>query len=224
LTGNGWLTGVQAAQYIGNDMNYDFFNPNDSIQLRGSVLEFSPICRNHYMPSSASLQGPMVGVASGWVEEKRATRDLAPDDPAYIQLVTEWFQSQGNSPTEIHITRILQVDIEGDGVDEVLLSASYFKEKSFSFYTQTGDYSIVLMRKVIGNRVLTIPLVGEYYVTSVPELEISYPNTYTLAEALDLNRDGTLEVIVDVRRWEGWGAIVYRVDGQNVREVMRAIC
>ena len=77
------------------------------------------------------------------------------------------------------------------------------------------------MRKVVGNHVVTVPLVGEYYVTSVPQLEISYPNTYTVVEAVDLNGDGTLEVVVDVRRWEGWGAIVYRVDGQNVREVNR---
>jgi hypothetical protein len=166
----------------------------------------------------------MVGVVSGWITEKRATIDLATDDPTYVQAVAEWFQSQGNSPTEIHITRILQADIEGDGVNEILLSASYFKEKSFTFYTETGDYSVVLMRKVIGNNVLTIPLVKDYYVSSIPELEMSYPNTYTLAEAVDLNGDGTLEVIVDVRRWEGWGAIVYRVDGQNVREVLRAVC
>jgi hypothetical protein len=55
---------------------------------------------------------------------------------------------------------------------------------------------------------------------------LSYPflHTYTLAEAVDLNHDGTLEVVVDVSHWEGGGAIVYRVDGQNVREVMKAIC
>jgi hypothetical protein len=66
--------------------------------------------------------------------------------------------------------------------------------------------------------------VQDYYVTSLPEAELTYPLTYALAGALDLNRDGTLEVIVDVSRWEGGGAIVYRVDGQNVREVLRTIC
>jgi hypothetical protein len=80
------------------------------------------------------------------------------------------------------------------------------------------------MRKVTGNDILTIPLVKDYYVTSLPEAELNYPLTYTLAGALDLNQDGSLEVIVDVSRWEGGGAIVYRVDGQNVREVLRAIC
>jgi hypothetical protein len=78
------------------------------------------------------------------------------------------------------------------------------------------------MRKVLGNNVLTIPLISEYYLSSAPEL--SYPRTYTMAEAIDLNRDGILEVVVDVSRWEGNGAIVFRVDGQNAREVLRAIC
>ena len=220
--GDGWISGVQAAQYMFNETDYDFVNPKGSIQIRGSALEFDPTCGNHFMPSSVVLPEPMVGVARGWITEKRGTTDLSTDDPAYIQAVTEWFQSQGNSPAEIHITRILQVDMEGDGVNEILLSASYFTEK-FAFLTETGDYSIVLMRKVTGNTVVTVPLVKEYYVSTDPELEMSYPNTYTLAEAVDLNGDGTLEVVVDVRRWEGWGAIVYRVDGQNVREVLRAM-
>jgi hypothetical protein len=224
LTGNGWLSGIQAAQFIGSDMKYDFYNPNGSIQMRGNPLDFDPTCQNHFMRSSVVLSEPMVGVVSGWIPEKRDTRELSTDDPAYVEALTEWFESQGNSPSEIRITHILQADMEGDGVNEVLLSASYFKEQTQPFYAETGDYSVVLMRKVVGNDVVTVQLAGEFYVTSVPELEIAYPNTYTLAEALDLNGDGTLEVVVDVRRWEGWGAIVYRVDGQNVREVLKAIC
>jgi hypothetical protein len=204
-------------------MNYDFFSSSGLVQIQGSVSEFGPPCPNYFINSSVVVSESMVGVAGGWVTQKRSTRDLSIDDPAYLQAVAEWFQSQGNSPREIRITRILQVDMEGDGVDEVLISASYFTEK-MSLLTETGDYSVVLMRKVIGNQVVTIPLVKDYYVSSVPEFEVSYPNTYTLADAVDLNGDGTLEVIVDVRHWEGWGAIVYRVDGQNVREVMRAIC
>src|SRR5688572_16494845 len=151
--GDGWISGVQAAQYMFNEMDYDFFNPKESIQIKGSTLEFDPTCGNHFMTSSVALPEPMVGVASGWITEKRGATELSTNDPANIQAVAGWFQSQGNSPAEIHITRILQVDIEGDGVNEILLSASYFTEK-FAFLTETGDYSIVLMRKVIGNNVL----------------------------------------------------------------------
>ena len=217
----GWVSAENAFPYVKNEAEYDFFSPRGSIKLRGTTLEISPTCRQYFMRSSAVLPESMVGVASGWVTGKRETTDLSPTDPAYVQAVTEWFQSRGASPGEIHITRILQADLEGDGINEVLLSATYFKDIS-GHMTETGDYSVVLMRKVLGNNVLTIPLISEYYVSSAPEL--SYPRTYTLAEAIDLNRDGILEVVVDVSRWEGNGAIVFRVDGQNAREVLRAIC
>ena len=222
-TDRGWLSGADASAYVDPEKVYDFFGRSGPIQVPGSPLEFNLTCRNYFMHSSVVMSEAMVGVTSGWVTQRRATTDLSIDDPTYIQAVTEWFQSQGNSPAEIHVTRILQADIEGDGVNEVLLSASYFQDTS-GHMTRTGDYSVVLMRKVTGNEVVTIPLVKDYYVSSVPELELSYPRTYTLSQALDLNRDGTLEVIVHVSRWEGGGAIVYRVDGQNVREVMRVIC
>lgn len=222
-TDRGWLSGADASSYVDPATAYDFFTLDGPIQVPGSPLEFSHTCQNYFMHSSVVRPEAMVGVASGWVTQQRGIRDLSPDDPSYVQAVTEWFQSQGDSPTEIRITRILQVDIEGDGVNEILLSASYFQDTS-GHMTRTGDYSVVLMRKVTGNDVVTIPLVKDYYVSSVPELELSYPKTYTLAQALDLNRDGNLEVIVHVSRWEGGGAIVYRLDGQNVREVMRTIC
>ena len=220
---HGWLSGIQAAQFINSEITYDLLEQNGSIQIRGSALEFDPVCGNHVLPSSVVLSEPVVGVASGWVSDRRGSKDLSTDNAEYVQAVMDWFQSQGNSPAEIRITHILQVDIEGDGIDEILLSASYFKEK-LSLLTETGDYSVVLLRKVIGNDVITIPLVKDYYVSSIPEVEVSYPNTYIVVDVLDLNGDGTLEVIVDAQRWEGWGAVVYRVDGQNVREVMRTVC
>ena len=219
----GWLSGGHAAHYMSNQTAYDFYSPRGFFQTPGSAPERSPICENYYLRSPAALPEPMVGVANGWIPQKRLTSELAVNDPSYTQMLWEWFQGQGNSPAEIQITRILQVDIEGDEVNEVLLSASYFKETTGQI-AETGDYSVVLLRKVIGNTVLTIPLIKEYYVTSTPQQEMSYPYTYTLLDAVDLNRDGTLEVVVDVRRWEGGGALVFRVDGQNVREVLRAIC
>jgi hypothetical protein len=180
----GWISAENASAYVNSGTEYDFFNPGGSFRVPGSTLEFSPICRKHFMRSTAALPEPMVGVASGWVSEKRATRDLATDDPSYVKAVAEWFQLQGNSPAEIHITRILQVDIEGDGVDETLLSVTFFKDPS-GHLAETGDYSVILMRKVFGNQVLTIPLLKDYYVSSVPGGELSYPNTYTLVDALD---------------------------------------
>jgi hypothetical protein len=96
----GWISAENAFAYINNEAEYDFFNPRGSFKLRGSTLELSPACRYHFMRSSASLPESMVGVASGWVTEQREIRELTSNDPAYIQAVTEWFQSRGGQGGE----------------------------------------------------------------------------------------------------------------------------
>jgi hypothetical protein len=87
--GDGWISGLQAAQYMFNEMDYDFFNPNGSLQIMGSAIEFDPICRNHFMRSSVVLPEPMVGVYSDWITQKRETTNPSTDDPTYIQAVIE---------------------------------------------------------------------------------------------------------------------------------------
>jgi hypothetical protein len=78
------------------------------------------------------------------------------------------------------------------------------------------------MRKVAGNDAMTIPLVADFYISK--ELEITYPRTYFLANFIDLNQDGILEVVVGIQKWEGFGAVVFQIDGQNVTEALRAEC
>jgi hypothetical protein len=88
--------------------------------------------------------------------------------------------------------------------------------------TEAGDYSLVLMRKLTGNIVLTISVVEDVYTSQEPELR--FPFTYSIANFIDLNQDGILELVVEINRWEGFGAAVYEVDGQEVNQVLREIC
>jgi len=77
------------------------------------------------------------------------------------------------------------------------------------------------MRKVVGNDAVTIPIVGDVYHSQEPE--ITYPLTYSLANFIDLNQDGNLEVVVDIRKWEKFGAIIYQIDGQDVIQSLGAV-
>lgn len=49
--------------------------------------------------------------------------------------------------------------------------------------------------------------------------EMTLPQEYSLEKFLDLNWDGVSDVIVDIRRWEGDGAVIYQVGGQNITQV-----
>jgi len=120
----------------------------------------------------------------------------------------------------VEISQILRVDIEGDGTEEVLISASHFVEPT-GHDVEFGDYSLVLMRKVIGNSVETVPLVADYY---YQEAANQFPLTYTTTFPADLNNDGVMEVIVGVERWEGSGVIVFEIDGTKVHPVFEVLC
>ena len=54
--------------------------------------------------------------------------------------------------------------------------------------------------------------------------EITYPRTYSLANFIDLNQDGRLEVIVEIQKWEGFGARVFQIDGEDVLPALSAEC
>jgi hypothetical protein len=113
------------------------------------------------------------------------------------------------------ILHIFRIDLEDDGVDEIFISASHLDDSQHT--TRNGDYSIILMRKVAGNEAVTTPLIADIYRSK--EAETTYPRTYTLANFMDLNQDGILEVVVDYHRWEEDGALIYPIQGQQITQV-----
>jgi hypothetical protein len=78
------------------------------------------------------------------------------------------------------------------------------------------------MRQVAGNEVLTRLIVGDVY--NSPEPKLTFPRTYSIANFIDLNQDGVLEVVVEIRGWEKFGAIVYQIDEGDVIQTLRAEC
>jgi hypothetical protein len=187
----------------------------------GKTPQVFPSCQGYTITTEIDVnEVGMVSVLDGWTITKRPTTEISADDPFYRQVVLDWLTSEGVNAPEIQSLRIFRVDLEGDGTDEVFISATHLDESQHM--TRAGDYSIVLMRKVVGNDAVTNALVGDVYNSQAPEL--TYPRTYSLANFIDLNQDGIAEVIVEIQQWEGFGAIVYQIDGDDVIQTLRAEC
>lgn len=181
-----------------------------------------PRCAERTIGSDYSTNVPhVIGVEQGWDVIYRPWREIAVDTPVYYGAVADWLLAQGFTLPVVEIDRILLVDLEGDGVDEVFISASHFEDAS-GHMAEQGDYSILLMRKLVGAEVVTVPVVADLYTS--PTAEQVFPLTYLLGNLLDLNQDGVLDLIVAVERWEGNGVILYEVEGTSVAEVLRSIC
>jgi hypothetical protein len=187
----------------------------------GKAPEFSPICKMYSVGTDAALdEAGFVGVVDSWEITKRTVTELSTDGQVYHQAVTDWLRTEGVPAPQVDSIHVYRVDIEGDGIDEVFIHATHLDESQHT--TKAGDYSVILMRQVVGNEAVTKLVVGDIYRSQ--DLEITYPRTYTLANFIDLNQDGVLEVVVDIQKWEGFGARIFQIDGQDVIQTLSAEC
>jgi hypothetical protein len=217
VQGNTWLSPEQAAAQFSGAYSYDVCPfAKGGFQVYGYAPEFSHPSASYSLQTDSSFnEFGMVGVAQGWPVRQVIPLELSLDNETYQNVVSDWLIGEGIARPERGSLRIFRVDLEGDGVDEVFISATHLDESQHT--SKSGDYSLVLMRKVVGNDVATLPIVADVYHSQEPE--ITYPRTYSLANFIDLNQDGILEVIVDFQQWEKVGAMIYQVKGQGITQV-----
>ena len=225
------LGGTENGEWLGPETVLPHLSDGETYQLysldgpRESVTGMQPmrdnICPVYWVTTGTDFQGSLeVGVTGTWDVTPRLAQEIPTDHANYVEAVEGWLVGQNISEPAVEISQILRVDIEGDGTEEVLISASHFVEPT-GHSVEYGDYSLVIMRKVVGNSVVTVPIVADYY---YQEVEVQFPRTYAPVFLADLNNDGVLEILVGVKRWEGSGVVVYEVDEANVRKVFETVC
>ena len=217
-----WLSPEVILPDLFDEETYQTFRmEGPSGSAKGKQPVFEPLCKAYQVETdSYPLSGPAVGVTGSWDVTPRLVQEIPADTPTYVDELTNWLVGKGFPEPVVEISQILRVDLEGDGTEEVLISASHFVEPtghSVSF----GDYSLIIMRKVVGDTVETIPILADYY---YQDNEIQFPLTYALTFPADLDDDGVLEVLVGVERWEGSGMIIFEIEGTTARPIFEALC
>jgi hypothetical protein len=226
------LGGVSRETWLAPDMSVSRFSGAGTYSLHSFMQKakyfvgttapaFSPTCEGYIVGSGTTLDGSsFVGVLDGWDVTKRPVMELSDEEHFYQQAVLDWLKSEDVFDPQVDSVHVDRVDIEGDGVDEIFISATHLDDSQHT--TKAGDYSIILMRQVVGNEAVTKLVVGDVYRSQ--ELEITYPRTYSLANFIDLNQDGRLETVVETQKWEGFGAGVFLIDGEDVIQALSAEC
>ena len=183
--------------------------------------------------SSKPKEG-VIGLAATWNALPRKPAIADATQSVYVEAVRDFLKARGVTDPKVRITRILRVDLDGKGEEEVLISATnYFTDEKSNDTSaapfpeapiqapQPGSYSIVIVRRMINGNVQTKLVAGEVYAKSDESVA---PNVYNLAAVLDLNGDGKLEVIVHSFYYEGGQTTIYCCDPDKIEEVLTVEC
>lgn len=169
-----------------------------------------------------------VAVGGDWNALPRVPRLASANDAVYRRLVAGILRKHGFVRPKVNITQVIRIDLDGDGREEVLVSATHLAgglggaDRGMAFRAEPGDYSLVLLRKIVNGRVRDIPLVEEYFPRK--DSEHWTPNQHKVAAVLDLNGDGRMEVILHGAYYEGSWSTVFRLDGDKVENVFGCGC
>jgi hypothetical protein len=172
---------------------------------------------------SSEPKDGVVALSAPWNALPRKPQIADPTQQVYVDAVREFLESRRMSDPKVKITRILRVDLDGDGEEEVLINATNYFTKDGDVPMDTaapGSYSIVLLRRVVAGKVQTEFVAGELYVKD----ESSASNLYEIPAVLDLNGDGKLEVIVHSHYYEGAETTIYDCSGGECKAVLSVAC
>ncbi len=164
-----------------------------------------------------------IAVAAPWNAMPRVPRKQDTTQPVYQKAVADFLVSKKIRDPKVHITQIVRIDLDGDGEEEVLISATnYFtRDGSVPSASPANSYSFVLLRRVVGGQVETMLVDGEFYPKAAT---FNAPNEYKITAVLDLDGDGKMEVIVESSYYEGGGTAVYRVTGKKAEQLVIIGC
>ena len=151
-----------------------------------------------------------LAIAADWDVVPHPIEMLSTESEIYIDIVADVLVGQGVIDPAPELRQVIRTDLEGDGVDEVIVIAGHDGLFGAGGAVAAGDYSIAILRRLIEGEVQTAILgfftVGDDF---DPTTDAPYIVVYRVAAVADLNGDGRMEIAVNDRYYEGSGTIVY---------------
>jgi hypothetical protein len=216
---------------LSGETTYEVYGLTDSLgEAKGGKPKPSEenVCSDVLTVSlSPETDNGLIAIAGPWNALPRKPRVTDTTQAVYVDAVRDFLKTKGIDQPKVKIDNILRVDLDGDGEDEVLISATnYFsKDNRVPMRSPAGSYSMVLLRCVVAGKVETQLIEGEFYPKAYVSDEASFnaPNAYKVIAVLDLDGDGKMEVVVASGYYEGEATTIYRCDPKRLRLYFRSV-
>jgi hypothetical protein len=227
-----WIKADEAAKSIGDEATYRIYGLTQSLgEAKGGKPKPSEedVCSDVLTVSlSPKPDKGAIALAAPWNALPRKPRVSDTTQQVYVEAVRDFLKTKGIEQPKVKIENILRIDLDGDGEEEVLISATnYFSKKDrVPMRSPAGSYSMVLLRRVVAGKVETQLVQGEFYPKAYVSSDSSFnaPNAYSVIAVLDLDGDGKMEVVVASNYYEGAETTIYRCDPKKVEALLSVAC
>ena len=192
-------------------------------------------CEDEYNVAFAKSfgQGTVAVGGADWKLLPRQAKLLDTNSSTYQKVVKDILVKEGFANPVVSIKQIIKVDLEGDGVDEVIITASQFAKKSSTKSLEglpgvasAGDYSFVALRKIVDGEVSTYIVTNDFHVNKgeYKDGQMDSPYEFLVTGVLDLNGDGIMEIVVNGAVHEGEFASVYKYALGGIKKLLFCGC
>ena len=169
-SGQKWIKAERAAKEFKAGTSFRLYSLTSEVGTTkgGEVHPEEDVCPETQVVSNLKTpESAVIGLAASWNALPRPVRVTDTGQAVYRTAVRSFITEHGLKNPEVKITQILRVDLDGDGEEEMLISATNYSSEDGSAPTsgRKGDYSFVLLRRLragesrnetCGRRVLSV--------------------------------------------------------------------
>ena len=239
-TQNGkWLKDEQSLMEFGKPtkfIGFDSFKNTKPFEIYGTLGQTGCNAAVFYFGETAKVPENVfaddslkpilaIGANANWNPLPRLPKKLDPANKTYQKIALDFLKSKGMKTKSIKLEGVVSIDLEGDGNDEIFIEATSYKDKNGEIggTARTGDYSFVLMRKIVGGKPQNFLIEGEFH-PKKPKIE-DYITEVDLSAFADLNGDGKMEVILEnLYSYGGTSSEIYESNKNKLNNVLSVEC
>ena len=220
-----WLTAETVEPVLGKKTEMSVVGlkgaTKNSVIMNNTGEEYGACPENKLIKIESKIKPDfVVGANASWNIVPRVPKLIAKTDKNYQKIAADFLRTKGIAKSKIVLNQVIEIDLEGDGSKEVIITGNFYKKGLMEDQT-IGDYSFALLRKTVGGKAKNILIDGEFF---TKRGAYDPPNERKILAVADLNGDGRMEIVLDTSYYEGSWKQVFEVSGTKLTKVLEASC